>query len=258
MQTVVMASACIPHGVTRRFWVASCAAVVGIISVGCGSSAGSGPPSTLAPLAGAAETTAPSAVTLAPITVEPVPLSDLVLDVGGIGAMSFGDKAEDVIAYIGALLGAATEDTQWVNVDQAGLACPAQWHRAVSWGVMRLEFTAGEDRAVEENSDDHHDEASDGTPSETGPTRPGLWRGWEYGLDGRLGEEPQGLITPSGVALGARVDELRAAYGEVVLRAGEEGVFPPSFQTPGGLTGYTTGITDADVITVLQAGARCG
>lgn len=254
-----MASAFSPHGLARRMLVTAVAGAVGMAVAGCGSSVGSGPPSTLAPLAdGAGGSTVPSVVTLAPITVEPVPLSGLVLDVGGIGAVSFGDDAEEVITYVGALLGAATEDTQWVNVREAGLACPAEWHRAVSWGVLHLEFTAGAEQPLEESPDEDQGDPADDASPESGPTSPGLWRGWEYGLDGRLGEEPQDLITPSGLALGARVDELRAAYDDVDLLEGDEGVFPPSFRTRSGLTGYLTGTTDSDVITVLQAGVRCG
>lgn len=210
----------------------------------CGGFAQTSTPSTLAPLENAAWTTedgenegsASAGPTLPGINIEPVPLSGLILRSEGIGDFRFGADPEKVISYVADLLGSPTVDSGWVEVESALLLCERESFRQVEWGVLRLEFG---DLALDEVAQME-------------------FIGWDYGIDGRLGEEPEGIITELGVGLGARVDELLAAYPTTELFEGEEGNYPPSFIWAGGLEGFTTGTGSTDVVTVLKGGTRCG
>jgi hypothetical protein len=175
-------------------------------------------------------------LTLPVISIDPVPLSGLVLGAKGVGEAAFGEDAEVTVKYVSALLGSPTADTGWLETEEAMILCDRAMFRQVEWGVLRLEF-------------------GDASPFRSDALH---FVGWDYGLDGRLGEEPQGLITERGVGLGSRVDELLAAYPTAQLFEGEEGSFPPTFTEAEGLSGFTTGTTDSDVITVLEGGLRCG
>jgi hypothetical protein len=223
--------------------VAVALVVAGLLTGCAGSGTQGGPPSTLAPLdtgIGVTDSTVANAPTTTPtlpvISLEPVPLSGLVLSANSLGEAQFGDEPEATIAYISSLLGSPTADTGWLDPESEMLVCERDSFRQVEWGVLRVEF---------------------GSPSIYGPAD-AHFIGWDYGTDGRLGEDPEGIITGLGVGLGARIDELLAAYPTTELFEGEEGNFPPSFTEAGGLSGFTTGTTDSDVITVLQAGDRCG
>jgi hypothetical protein len=210
----------------------------------CGGAAPSGAPSTLAPLESAPWTTTDGdgqdsdtgGPTLPPISIEPVPLSGLILHPEGIGEVTFGTDPEIVISYVAGLLGSPTADTGWVEIESELLLCEREGFRQVEWGVLRLEFG---DLILDEIDQMQ-------------------FIGWDYGLDGRLGEPPEGIITELGVGLGARVDELLAAYPTTRLFEGEEGNYPPSFIGAGGLEGFTTGTGSSDVVTVLKGGTRCG
>jgi hypothetical protein len=183
----------------------------------------------------ASTTTTPAAPasTQAPPTT--APLSGLILSDRGLGQATFGDDPEDVVAYVASLLGAPTADTGWLTDGQLAL-CRGDQYRSVEWGVIRLWLV-------------------DVSPFVEGRRH---FAGWEYGLEGRLGEEPQGLITVDGVGLGTRVDELRAAFPDVEVYEGEEGLFPPSFYVNEEFDGFLTGETDADIVTVIFGGHRCG
>ncbi len=214
-----------------------------VVLSGCAGSGAQGPPSTLAPLETIAGDPASSAVisgsvgpSLPVISIDPVPLSGLVLSADGLGEARFGDEVDATIAYVSSLLGSPTADTGWVDIETELLICKRNSFRQVDWGVLRLEF---------------------GSPSVSGGDQP-HFIGWDYGTDGRLGEDPEGIITAFGVGLGARVDELLAAYPGAEMFEGEEGNFPPAFAWSGGLSGFTTGTNDSDVVTVMQAGERCG
>ena len=219
------------------------AAIAVVLLSGCADSSSQGAPSTLVPLEneGVQQEASPSnpesvQATLPVVSLEPVPLSGLVLAADSLGEARFGDEPEATIAYLSGLLGSPTSDTGWLDLESAMLVCERESFRQVEWGVLRVEF---------------------GSPSIYGADG-ALFIGWDYGTDGRLGEDPEGIITNLGVGLGARVDELLAAYPATELFEGEEGNFPPSFTGAGGLAGYTTGTTDSDVVTVMQAGERCG
>lgn len=216
---------------------------------GCAGSGAQVPPSTLAPLetmagppaapdapASPALSLGSASPSLPVISIDPVPLSGLVLSADGLGEARFGDEAEVTVAYVSGLLGSPTGDTGWVDIQTEMLICERSKFRLLEWGVLRLEFGS----LSVSGGDERH------------------FLGWDYGTDGRLGEDPEGLITAFGVGLGARVDELLAAYPTSELFEGEEGNFPPAFTQIGGISGFTTGTTDSDVITVMQAGERCG
>jgi hypothetical protein len=221
----------------RWSWIALVILALGAACSGAGTG---GVPSTLAPLQDA--TVAPGGVdstlvsTLPVISIEPVPLAGLVLGAAGLGEAVLGEDTETTVRYVSSLLGSPTADTGWLETEEAMILCDRKMFRQVEWGVLRLEF------------------------GDTSPYRSDAehFVGWDYGLDGRLGEEPQGLITERGVGLGSRVDELLAAYPAAQLFDGEEGTFPPTFTEADGLSGYTTGTADSDVITVIEGGLRCG
>jgi hypothetical protein len=222
-----------------RRWI-SLVLALSVLSAGCGGFDVGSAPSTLAPLQDGSiapsEAEATTTLTLPVISIEPVPLSGLVLGPEGIGEAAFGEDAEVTVSYVASLLGSPTADTGWLETEEAMILCDRKMFRQVEWGVLRLEF-------------------GDISPYREDAVH---FVGWDYGLDGRLGEEPQGIITERGVGLGSRVDELRAAYPSAQLYEGEEGNFPPTFSGADGLSGFTTGTTDSDVITVLEAGLRCG
>ena len=170
-----------------------------------------------------------------PPTLPPAPLSSIVLDESGIGGALFGDDPDRVIAFVGSLLGAATADTGWVAADPASL-CPGTEYRRVEWGVFRLEF-------------------GDLSPFAEGRRH---FTGWDYGTEGVLGQEPQGLITEFGITVGSRVDELLDAYPEAQIFPGEEGTFSPSFYVDEYFDGFLTGTEPGDVVMVMFGGSRCG
>lgn len=190
-------------------------------------------PTTTAVATTAAPTTA--APTTAVPTTEPPPLAGLVLRDAGLGPSEFGDDPDEVVARIADILGSPTVDTGWVASDSVAL-CPGDDYRSVEWGVLRLSF---------------------GDVSAFGVDRR-HFTGWDYGIEGRLGEEPEGLISVNGVGLGTRVDELRDAYPAVEVFDGEEGLFPPAYYVNQHFQGFLTGIEDGDVVTVMFGGERCG
>lgn len=193
------------------------------------------PPATPAPATTTAVTTVP--MTLQPTTTTeapPVsPLGTLVLGDTGIGEARFGDDPESVIDYLGAVLGAPTADTGWTSA--AEVLCPGTDHRRVEWGVLRVTFGDSSDFA-------------------TGRRH---FTSWDYGTEGILGEEPQGLITERGIGLGARVDEVLDAYPDTQLFEGEEGNFSASFYINEYLDGFVTGTGSTDLVMVLFGGSRC-
>lgn len=177
-----------------------------------------------------ASTIAEPTTTVAP----PVsPLGTLVLGETGIGDARFGDDPDSVIDYLGAVLGAPTADTGWTSA--AEVLCPGSEYRRVEWGVLRVNFGDTSDFA-------------------TGRRH---FTSWDYGTEGILGEEPQGLITERGIGLGARVDEVLDAYPEARLFEGEEGNFSASFYINEFLDGFVTGTGSADLVMVLFGGSRC-
>jgi hypothetical protein len=180
-------------------------------------------------------TTEPEATTTEPVTTEPPVVRELVLRPGGIGAASFGAEPDGVIDYLGSFLGAPTSDSGWTEPDEFAL-CPGTEVRRVEWGVLRIGF---------------------GDVSTFATDRRHVYS-WQYGLDGQIGGEPQGLRTENGPGLGTSVADLVAAYPDVALYEGDEELFPPGFELDDGFFGFLTGLADDDVVTEMFGGYFCG
>jgi hypothetical protein len=181
-------------------------------------------------------TTLPApAATEPPATTEPPAVRELNLRGDGLGTATFGAEPEGVVAYVSAFLGSPTRDSGWIAPDSFAL-CPGDEIRRIEWGVLRLSF---------------------GDVSDFGVGRRHFY-GWEYGLDGQLGDEPQGLRTVGGTTLGTRVLDLRAEFPDVFVQEGDEGLFPPSWYVSDYFNGYLTGVTDDDIVTVMLGGYFCG
>jgi hypothetical protein len=80
---------------------------------------------------------------------------------------------------------------------------------------------------------------------------------YSYGIDGEVGFEPAGLITPEGITIGSSVAALTAAYPDVILIP-EDDFAAPTFLIDDTRYGYLTGLGDDDVVTVLFGGQGCG
>jgi hypothetical protein len=180
-------------------------------------------------------TAAPTTTTIPAPTTEPLLVRELVLSPDGLGAASFGAEPEGVIEYVASFLGAPTGDTGWIDPFTFAI-CPGTEVRRVEWGVMSLLFS--DDSTV--SSGRRH------------------FFAWEYGLDGQIGDEPQGLRTAGGTTLGSRVVDLRAEYPGVFVNEGEEGLFSANFYVSDNFRGLLTGTTDDDVVTVMFGGFGCG
>lgn len=180
-------------------------------------------------------TTSTTTSTTTPPTTEPLVVRELQLRQDGIGSASFGGDPEAVVEYVSSLLGAPTDDTGWTD-PLAFAFCEGSEVRRVRWGVLGLLF-------------------GDVSPFASGRRH---FFGWEYGEEAQVGQEPQGLRTAGGVTLGSSIVDLRAEFPEVFLNEGEEGVFPANYYVSDNFRGLVTGVTDADVVTVMFGGFGCG
>jgi hypothetical protein len=159
----------------------------------------------------------------------------IVLAGDGLGVASFGDDADATVAAVTAVLGASELDSGWVEPMTIG-ACAGTEARFVAWGSLYAYFS--DESAV-----------SDGGRH---------FFGYSYGSEQDLEAIPEGLATPEGIGLGTTVEFLRAAYNDVVIEAGEEGLFAPSFFVDDRLSGRLTGADDDDLVTVIIGGDPCG
>ena len=153
------------------------------------------------------------------------------------------------MAAIEAVIGPPREDTGWLDSLTDGWehfgVCPSPHVRGVTWGAgdttsLQVLFTDGDTD---------------------------FWSGgFEhffsfYYFDG---SNPVGVTTTDGIGIGSSVGQLRSAYG------GPDFVFEESFFDPSqgfwsyrqapwtGLWGFTTGLTDAFVVTSINGGQGCG
>jgi hypothetical protein len=194
-------------------------------------------PETTVPETTVVETTAAPDTTLigtVPASVPAIP-EVLPLSGDGLGLVVFGADPDGAIAAVTELLGAPTEDTGWADPLTIS-ACPGTQVRRVSWGALSLFF--GDESPV-----------VSGTPH--------LFA-YSYGAAGDLEAEPAGLATDDGIGLGSTVAQLEAAYPDVVIEPGEEGVIEPSFFVDDTLSGRLTGGADDDLVTVIIGGDPCG
>jgi hypothetical protein len=169
---------------------------------------------------------APSGSVLAPT---------IVLGRDGLAVAAFGDPADDTVAAVTAVLGVPDEDSGWVEPLSIG-ACAGEEGRFVAWGSLYLYFA---DESTFGNGERH-------------------FFGYSYGSASDLEAIPEGLATPEGIGLGTSVAFLRAAYHDVVVEAGEEGLFPANFYVDDNLSGRLTGGEDDDLVTVIIGGDPCG
>lgn len=221
-------------GVRRHRWSAALVAVAVALVGSCGRDDASG---SAAGATGAAPAiTVPGSDEAADRESRPPvspAISDLlVLRTDGLGLVSFGDAADRAVADVAALLGDPTEDTGWVDPLTQSV-CSGSTFRRVTWGSLSL--YAGD----------------------VGPGERSLFA-YSYGLAGDLDAPPRGLATPQNIGLGTTVEFLRAAYPEVAIEPGEEGLIPPSFVIPDGPRGELTGGADDDLVTLIIGGNACG
>ena len=165
----------------------------------------------------------------------PVAGPTLVLGREGLGVAAFGAGADDTIAAVTAVLGEPDKDSGWVEPLSIG-ACAGEQGRFVAWGSLYLYFS---DQSGFASGEPH-------------------FFGYSYGSESDLEAIPEGLATPEGIGLGTTVAFLRAAYHDVVVEAGEEGLFPSNFYVDANLSGRLTGGDDDDLVTVIIGGDPCG
>jgi hypothetical protein len=118
----------------------------------------------------------------------------LVLRADGIGPLRFGDREDEVLTELTALLGSPTSDTQYAGpwpdetgcAEATGYGCD-EYLRLVRWALpdLLIVFTDGSDTA---------------TPV------PAHFTGWSY--DGGMA-----LVTPEGITAGTSLDELQTLVG---------------------------------------------
>lgn len=179
-------------------------------------------------------TTTASTVPAATTTTEPLANQTLILLPEGIGSAQFGAAPDGVIEYVSSILGSNTADTLW-GEPTAFSACEGTRARAVSWGVLSLLF--GDESGVASGRDH--------------------FIGWEYGLVSAVGDEPVGLHTPGGVALGSRVVDLRAEFPDISINGGEDDLdIVANFYVSDSFRGLLSGTNDDDFVTVFFGG--CG
>lgn len=191
------------------------------------------PPTTVpVTLASTTTTTLPPTTT----TTEPLSVQELTLRVDGLGSARFGAAPEGVIDYVTSILGGNTGDTGWVDPFTFA-ACEGDVARRVDWGSLSLLFSDFSDFAQGRRH----------------------FIGYEYGRIGQIGDEPVGLRTEGGTALGSRVVDLLAEFPEAAINQGEEEInIPPNFYVNDYFYGLLTGVEADDIVTVVFGGDGCG
>ncbi|MGB7860607.1 MAG: hypothetical protein WBM90_08930 [Acidimicrobiia bacterium] len=185
--------------------------------------------------------------TTAPVEVA-VELTDEGIQVGATW-VPFGSDDDDTVTTLTSALGAPSDDSGWLDSfaegwDRFGV-CPAPRVRGVSWGTggnisLQVLFTDGD---------------SD------------FWSGGVehfYSYYYNDSSAPSGLTTPEGIGVGSSLAQLKSAYDPTKIQI-EEAFFDPSLgfwsydlQSWTGLWGFSTGQSDTDLITSVNAGRGCG
>lgn len=170
-----------------------------------------------------------------PLTTEPLAILELILRGDSIGSAFLGAEPEGVIAYVSSILGGNTGDTGWVDPFTFA-ACPGTAVRKVDWGVLSLLFGDESDIA----SGRQH------------------FIGWEYGIIGQIGDEPVGLRTEGGTALGSSIVDLVDEFPDVFIYEGDDDIgLLPHFYVSDTFTGLLTGTASEDVVMYLSGGLGC-
>jgi hypothetical protein len=197
----------------------------------------------------AATTAAPTTTTAAPTTTTTLPpiVGDppVALQLGDAGIQAgevwidFGTNDGATVAALSAVLGPPTFDGGWVDSFSGYGTCPPPVVRGVEWGSFVALFTR----------------------AETGFQPAGVPHFFSYYYTD--GDDPAGVTTTEGIAIGDTLAALEAAYpGEITV---DESWIDPtvgfwSYRLTNwtGLTGYADGLTpDAHIISI-SGGPGCG
>lgn len=182
---------------------------------------------TAAPSTSGSDTTEPEREVTS--TTEAPAAPAIVLRGDGLGVTALGDSPDEAAGAVTKALGEPTRDTGWQESFSEYGTCPGEQIRGVEWDHLVLLFTDAE------------------TALGTG----------EHLFAWRITGAPPALGTSTGLGFGAT-----AADAEE-LHPGAVEVFPAEDPFPGYLEvtidgGVITAYLDADVITNLEAGVRCG
>jgi hypothetical protein len=175
--------------------------------------------------------------TLAPTTTtEPLEIRELLLRGDSIGSAVFGAAPEGVIDYISSILGQSTADTLWVD-PLTFAVCDGTIARKVEWGVLSLLFS---DLSTFADGRRH-------------------FMGYEYGLEGQIGDLPTGLRTPGGTTIGSRIVDLAVDFPEASVNPAEtDPNVSANFYVSDNFHGLVTGTNDDDVVLAINGGYACG
>lgn len=179
-------------------------------------------------------TTSTSTSTTSTTTTTVAPGAELVLRANSLGDAAFGADPDGVVAYVTAILGPPTVDSDWIDPLSIG-ACPGTVFRQVIWGDLALQFS---------------DESS---------VTSGRRHFFSYQYGPPLGAQiaPAGLKTEAGIGVGSTVAELTATYPTVVLNPGDD-FGGPNFLINEGLAGFLTGVDPTSTVTSIIGGQGCG
>jgi hypothetical protein len=154
----------------------------------------------------------------------------------GLGAASFGDPPELVVALVEALLGfAATDDTGWIPAEQVAPVCPGPTVRIVEFDNLGLLF------------------ADDGYFAPSGTEQ--FVEYWYYGNPPLIATGP-----PDGINVGSTIEDLLAVYPEAEI-VPESDRLGPTFSVGAGgeqLWGQLSGVATNDEIISIFGGVGCG
>jgi hypothetical protein len=165
-----------------------------------------------------------------------LPLGDaLELRDDGLGNVRFCGDPDAVIAAMDALLGPPDDDTGWVDPFTIS-TCAGEELRRVTWGALDLFF-------------------GDSSPFETGARH---FFCYSYGSVDGFDVAPPGLATAEGIGIGTPVEFVVAAYPDVELFPGEDGIEEPVFYVDEHLHGLLTDTGPDGVVTLIIGGEACG
>ena len=153
----------------------------------------------------------------------------------GLGDALFGAEAENVIAYVRAILGPPSADSGWVDPYAIGAACPGTEVRFVEWRDLSLVFS---------------DESFAGSGIRH-------FASFRYGPTMAQNIDPYGLRTTDGFGIGTTVSELLAEYPKGELYAGDE-VIDPYFEIDAALVAFLTDSKPGGRAVSYLGGYGCG
>lgn len=180
-------------------------------------------------------TSTSTSTTTSTTTTIPVP-QGLDIRADGIGDALFGASPDDVVAYVEAVLGPPTADSDWLDPVATAIPCTGTAVRFVTWHDLTLQFT---DESAIVAGLRHFVSYSYGPSAE--PEMP----------------DPYGLQTDGGITLGATVNALREAHPTTEIVAGDD-VVGDSYLIEEGLGGFLTGTKGSSTVISFVGGQACG